>query len=159
LKILLDTTYLLPIIGVAVKELPRDTITKLRSNGHQIVISEISIFELAAKGAKYVKNGTLKSEAVTRGINALTHSDQIETVPINGTKLLLTAFSLRKMLDDFIDCLIVATAINSCDALITEDTEILGLSDNNHFNEMLGTTKSAFRINNLSNVLPKKKKS
>lgn len=157
MKILLDTTYLLPAVGIAVKELPRDAIIQLINKGHQVVISQISLFELAAKGAKYIKNGALKPEAVTKGIRALTYSDQIETIPIDDTKLLLTAFTLRNMLDDFIDCLILATAINNSNALITEDNDIQNLKNNNQLNELLKTTNATFKINTLSKILPNTK--
>jgi len=158
LKILLDTTYLLPTVGIAVKELPRDAIIKLITKGHQIAISQISLFELSAKAAKYVKNGTLKPETVTKGIRALTYNDQIETIPINDTKLLLTAFTLRNILDDFIDCLILSTAINNCNALITEDNDIQNLKNNNQLNELLKTTNATFKINTLSKILPNPRK-
>lgn len=154
MKILLGTTYLLPAIGIAVKELRRDAIIQLINKGHQVAISQISLFELAAKGAKYVKNGALKPETVTKGIRALTYNEQIETIPITDSKLLLTAFTLRNMLDDFIDCLILATAINNCNALITEDEDIQNPKNNNQLNELLKTTNPAFKIYPLTKILP-----
>ena len=154
MKILLDTTYLLPTIGIAVKELPRDAIVRAMKKGNRIIISQISLFELAAKGAKYVKNGILKPETVAKGIRALLYNDEVETLPIEDTRLLLTAFALRNMLDDFIDCLILSTAINNCEALITEDTDISNLQNNVQFNELLKTSNSAFRVSTLSNILP-----
>ncbi|MEM2889599.1 MAG: hypothetical protein QXR42_09060 [Candidatus Bathyarchaeia archaeon] len=36
----------------------------------------------------------------------------IETIPTHENALLLTAFKLRSMLNDFIDCLILSAAIN-----------------------------------------------
>lgn len=153
MKILLDTTYLLPIVGITVKELPRDAILKLINEGHQIAISQISLFELAAKGAKYVKNGALKAETVTRGIRALSYNEKIEVIPITDTKLLLIAFTLRNMLEDFIDCLILATAINECNALVTEDSDIQNLKTNNQLIELLKTTNSTFKINTLTKIL------
>ncbi len=153
MKILLDTTYLLPAVGVAVKELSTDAMLKLIDKGNQIVISQISLFELAAKGAKYVKNGTLKPETVTRGIRALTYNDQIESIPINDTKLLLTAFTLRNMLDDFNDCLILSTALNNCDCIVTEDHEIHGLINRSQYNELQKTMNHEFKISSLHKIL------
>jgi PIN domain nuclease of toxin-antitoxin system len=157
LRILLDTTYLLPIIGIAVKELPENAILKVMKKGNYVVISHISLFELAAKGAKYVKNGALKPETVTKGIRALAYNDEIEIIPIEESKLLLTAFALRNMLDDFIDCIILATAINNCEALITEDTDIKNLRDNAQFDVLFKTTNSAFKIATLSHILTSQK--
>ena len=44
MKLLLDTTYLLPAIGISVKNLPKDTAIKLMHQGHQIFINNITIF-------------------------------------------------------------------------------------------------------------------
>ena len=59
MKLLLDTTYLLPAIGISIKELPKDAPIKLIQKGNRISICDISIFELSAKGAKHISAGTL----------------------------------------------------------------------------------------------------
>jgi hypothetical protein len=58
LKLLLDTTYLLPAIGVSVGGIPERAPLELHERGHVLSISEISLFELAAKGAKYISEGS-----------------------------------------------------------------------------------------------------
>jgi PIN domain nuclease of toxin-antitoxin system len=153
MKLLLDTAYLLPAIGVSVKELPKDAPIKLMSKGHQISISDISIFELSAKGAKHIITGTLPPERVTKGIAAIIYDERIETIPIHDSKLLLTAFKLRNMLTDFIDCLILSSAINRCDALITEDDDIRNLEKNNEFNELITAINPKFKIQALTKTL------
>lgn len=62
----METTYLLPAIGVSIKGLPKDVLIKLMQKGNQIFISNISVFELSAKGAKHVVKGTLSAERVNR---------------------------------------------------------------------------------------------
>ena len=57
MKLLLDTTYFLPTIGVSIKEMQKDALLTLMAKKHEIAMSQITIFELAAKGAKYVKDG------------------------------------------------------------------------------------------------------
>jgi len=153
LKLLLDTTYFLPAIGISIKELPNDAPIKLIAKGHQISISDISLFELSAKGAKHITDGTLTPERVTRGIKAIVYDDAIETIPIHGNNLLLTSFKLRRILNDFIDCLILSSAINQCDTLITEDSDIQNLKKNKEFNELLTTTNTAFKIQKLTEIL------
>jgi PIN domain nuclease of toxin-antitoxin system len=150
LKILLDTTYLLPAVGISIKDLSKDAIIKLNAKGHQIAISQISIFELSAKGAKYVVNGILSPERVTRGIRAILYDDTIETIPAHDSKILLTSFTLRSKLSDFIDCLILSTALNHCDALITEDNDIQNLKKNKEYLELLSTTNPNFKIQKLT---------
>jgi len=121
--------------------------------GHNISISQITLFELSAKGAKYVNNGTLLPETVTEGIRAILYDDEIEIVPFHDSKLLLTSFKLRNTLTDFIDCLIVATAINHCDALITEDEEIHKLTKKNGINELLKAINPNFKIKRMGALL------
>jgi PIN domain nuclease of toxin-antitoxin system len=150
LKLLLDTTYFLPAIGISIKELPNDAPIKLIAKGHQISISDISLFELSAKGAKHVTDGTLTPERVTRGIKAIVYDDAIEIIPIHDNNLLLTSFKLKRILNDYIDCLILSSAINQCDALITEDNDIQNLKKNKEFNELLTTTNTKFKIQKLA---------
>ena len=146
MKILLDTTYLLPAIGISIKELHKDIPIRLIREGNQISICDISVFELSAKGAKHINAGKLPPERVTRGIRAIVYNEQIEMIPTYESQLLLTAFKLRKMLNDFIDCLILSAAINHCDILLTEDKDIQNLKNNKEFNELLTTKNPKFKI-------------
>ena len=153
MKLLLDTTYFLPAIGVSVKQLPKDAPLRLIAKGHQISISDISIFELSAKGAKHITNKTLTPERVTRGLRAIIYDDTIESIPIHDRQILLAAFKLRSILHDFIGCLILSSAINQCDALITEDNDIQELKKNKELNELLTTTNPEFKIQKLTEIL------
>ena len=153
MKLLLDTTYLLPAIGISVKGLPKDAPIKLIQKGHKISISSISIFELSAKGAKHIAAGTLPAERVTRGIRAIVYDETIETIPMHDSTLLFTAFKLRRMLSDFIDCLILSSAINRCDALMTEDSDIQNLKKNRESNGLLTTINPKFKIQTLTETL------
>jgi len=146
LKILLDTTYLLPAIGIAIKEQQKDIPLKLIQKGNQISICDISIFELSAKGAKHINAGKLPPERVTRGIRAIVYNEQIKMIPAYESQLILTAFKLRKTLNDFIDCLILSAAINHCNILLTEDKAIHDLKNNKEFNELLTTKNPKFKI-------------
>ena len=153
MKLLIDTTYLLPAIGISVKNLPRDAPIKLIQRGHQVSISDIIIFELSAKGAKQITAGTLPAERVTRGIRAIVYDEAIERIPVYDTPILLTAFKLRSMLSDFIDCLILSSAINQCDALVTEDNDIQNLKRNKEFSDLLTTKNPKFKIQTLTVTL------
>ena len=153
MKLLLDTTYLLPAIGISVKNVPKDAPIKLLRKGHTIFMSDISIFELSANGAKYVATGKLPAERVTRGIRAIVYNETIEKIPIHDTALLLTAFKLRSLLSDFIDCLILSAAIDKCDALITEDQDIQNLKENKEFKGFLSSANPSFKIQTLKESL------
>lgn len=149
----MDTTYLLPAIGVSIKGLPKDALVKLMQKGHQISISNISVFELSAKGAKHVATGTLSAERVTRGIRAIVYDERITVVPMHDGSVLLMAFKLRRMLSDFIDCLILSSAINQNDAVVTEEKDIQNLKRQAEFKGLLATMNPKFKIQTLTDML------
>ena len=153
MKLLLDTTYFLPVIGISVKNLPKDAPTKLIHKEHQIFISDITIFELSAKGAKYAASGIIPPERISRGIRALIYNETINTLPIYESTILHTAFKLRNMISDFIDCLILSSAINNCDALITEDNDIQNIKENKNLQEIITTKNPKFQIHKLTEIL------
>src|SRR3990170_3265797 len=153
MRLLLDTTYLMPAIGISIKELPKDVPLKFIQKGNRISICDISIFELSAKGAKHISAGILPAERVTRGIRAIVYNEAIETIPMYESTLLLTAFKLRSMLNDFIDCLILSAAINRCDILLTQDQDIQELKKNKEFNELRTTMNPKFKIQLLTETL------
>jgi len=153
LRLLLDTTYLLPAIGVSVKGLPEDAMLKLIGKGHNISINDVTIFELSAKGGKYITTGALTAERVSRGIRSIVHDDRIARVPMHDSSVLLTAFKLRGTLSDFIDCLIVSSAINRNEVLVTEDEHIQNLKKRRDFQELLKTTNPEFKIQTLTDTL------
>ena len=153
MKLLLDTTYFLPAIGVSIKEMEKDALLTLMAKKHQISMSQITIFELAAKGAKYVKEGQISPERVTRGISAIIYNDAIETLPMHDTTILQTSFKLRNMLNDFIDCLILSSAVNNSEAIITEDNEIHSLKKNTDFHNLVANLNPGFKILKLTEII------
>ena len=153
MKLLLDTTYLLPAIGILVKELPENAVIKLLEKGHEIYINEVTIFELAAKGAKHVIAGKLAAERVLKGVKAIVYDDRIAKIPLHDSSVLLTALKLRNLLNDFINCLILSSAINQSDAIVTEDKDIQSLKERREFQELLKTMNPKFKILTLAEIL------
>ena len=148
MKLLLDTTYLLPAIGISIKNIPKEAVITLIEKGYQVLISEVTIFELSAKGAKYVADGSLPPERICKGIKAILHDDRIEVIPLHDTPILLTAFKIRKVLNDFIDCIILSSAINRADILITEDEDLHNLSRGT-----IQAIKPRFKVHSLKDIL------
>jgi hypothetical protein len=105
------------------------------------------------KGVKYIKDGQLSPERVTRGINAIIYNDDIETIPMHDTTILQTAFKIRNMLNDFIDCLILSTALNNSEAIITEDNEIQSLKKNSEFHNLVADLNPGFKILKLTETI------
>ena len=146
MRIAIDTTYLLPLIGIAIKGLPDNIILELISRKYRVYINHITIFDLIAKGAKYVTRGLLSPTRVLRGVNAIVYDERIEKVSLEDSDVLALAFKLRTRIDDFIDCLIVSTAIHYSNVLLTEDSTIIKLVDNTWFKEVVQALNPDFKI-------------
>lgn len=153
MRLLLDTTYFLPTIGIGIKNIPKRALGELLRRNYDIFMSEISIFELSAKGAKYVAEGKIPPERVLRGIRAILYEDKVVKIPIHEGRSLLTSFKLRRMLPDFIDCIILSSAMVNCQVLITEDEDIHRLKEDKGFNELLTVIKPDFKILRLAEIL------
>ena len=118
---ILDTTYLLPLARIEIDtDLLREIAegrTKIRFE--DIIISQISIFEMQAKAAEF----GIPPPCVIEAVEAIEKPFRIE--PFNRPQIIETSFNLRKEINDYIDCIILATAITLKEDLITEDTLIL----------------------------------
>jgi len=146
MKILLDNTYLLPAIGISIRGLRKEAVLDILKRGHEVLVSQITIFELSAKGAKYVVEGKLSADRVCRGIKAVVYDDRIKIIPMHDTSILLTAFKLRRNVSDFIDCIIISSAINSADMLLTEDEDI------HNKRKEIQSLKPEFKIRKLKDI-------
>jgi len=50
------------------------------------------------------------------------------------------------VLNDFRDCLILSSAINGCDILITEDTDIHNVKEDKNYQEIINAKNPKFKI-------------
>ena len=141
---IIDTTYLLPLAKIGVKtDLLRAVVEgKVRREVslQNLKVNLISLFELQAKAAKL----GVPPKNVTEAINVVLRSFQV--IPFYKTEIVETAHKLRKILTDYIDCVIVATAITLREDLISEDQDILS-----HKEEL--ERKYGIRIHNYRNLL------
>ena len=130
MRICLDSSYLLPIFGIGLKNIPNDIIVKLLDEGHKLLISEISIFECIAKAAKLASSGELSLNRLIKGLLGVTYSQSLTRVNIFDGDLIRIAATARRFISDFIDCIVLATAAMQADILLTEDTLLLELPQN-----------------------------
>ncbi|MEM3607400.1 MAG: hypothetical protein QW238_00855 [Candidatus Bathyarchaeia archaeon] len=118
---ILDTTYLLPLARIAIDLDLLDAIAKGKTSLklEDITVSLISIFELQAKAAKLM----VPAEFVVKATNAIFNAFKVES--FYNTEIIKVSYKLKKLIPDYIDCVIVATAIILKENLITEDSLIL----------------------------------
>ncbi len=118
---ILDTTYLLPLSRIQVEaDLLRAVADgKVNLRLEDIVVNMISVFELMAKAAKL----TIPTEYVIDATRAILTTFRVE--PFHRPEIINVAVGVKKLIPDYVDCVIVATAAVLKEDLATEDSHIL----------------------------------
>jgi PIN domain nuclease of toxin-antitoxin system len=137
MKILFDSSYFFPLIKVKVEKSSPEIFSLLhQKDTFELQFSSITLFELSAKGARMIKSGKLTSNDVIEGINALLSWKKLSSIlPWNGEVQRL-AFDFRLDHSDFIDCLILASAIIHADVFISEDMTLKKLLETKWLNRV-----------------------
>jgi PIN domain nuclease of toxin-antitoxin system len=124
---IIDTTYLLPLARIHVeKDLLRaiaEGRIKIKLDFSDLKVNLISIFELQAKASKL----GIPPKYVFRAIDTI--FKVFEVIPYYKREIIEAAHKLREQMSDYIDCIIVATAITRKEPLVTEDKVIIGMKE------------------------------
>lgn len=122
---ILDTTYLLPLARIAIDTdlLAAMARKEVDLEFGDLAVSLISVFELQAKAAKL----KVPAESAVKAIEAVLAAFRVE--PFHKTEIVEASYELRKTISDYIDCVILATAIASKEDLLTEDSLMLSAAD------------------------------
>lgn len=124
MKILCDTSYFLPLIKISIEEIPDNLLLELLSESkHEYYYSELSVFEIAAKGLKFLINETeITLQDVMSGLDALQNDSRLKSLSWSDNPLIIElASKFRAIHQDTIDCFIFASAICNCDCILTMD--------------------------------------
>jgi predicted nucleic acid-binding protein len=123
--LIIDTTYLLPLIGVSIdKDLLKAIVerrTRIDIDIDDLAVSLISLFELQAKAVTL----NISSQNLAKAIEILNSS--IRVIPFYNREVIEYSYEVYKLLRDYIDSIIVATAISLREDLATEDRVILSI--------------------------------
>jgi PIN domain nuclease of toxin-antitoxin system len=149
-RVLLDTTYLLPSAGIGVEGVPADAIRRIKASGNEVVASEISLFEVLAKGAKLASQGKADPDRISLAIKSVLSDGSIGKVDPFSEDAVEMAIELRAHHADFLDCVIIASAASQCDALVTEDA---GIPRNDGLMDAVRRRKPEFRTLTLKALL------
>jgi len=104
------------MIGVDVKGVGHQVLRASRDAEHEVWVSDISMFELLAMGAKFAAEGEVSKDRVALAVKAIMGDDKIMKVSAYGERVASTSIELRRYHRDFVDCLIVASALEHCGA-------------------------------------------
>jgi len=124
MKILIDTSYFLPLIKIGIENIPQTVLVNLLSKtSHEYFYSNLTLFELTAKGLKLSsQKNTITTQDIRIGIDAIHNDLRLTEKSFTDNPLIIElASQLKAIHNDTIDCLIFATAICVCDCIITMD--------------------------------------
>ncbi len=122
MRVFLDTTYLLPVIGIEIN-LPEDLLERLFSSDHSFVINELSLFELFGKASRFMSCDKKAEERFYIGMKSIL-SSEIDIKPIFTLDTLPVALEVYEKITDLPDCPITATALLDSDVMLTEAEDI-----------------------------------
>ena len=112
----------------------------VKFNLDNTIISQISLFEIQAISAKLGISRSIVSDA----LNEI--RSNFDIVPFEDRQIIQISFKLRKMLPNYIDCVILASAISRKTDILTEDSRIISLKD--HINSQYGIS-----VNKLNQII------
>ncbi|MHA1192122.1 MAG: PIN domain-containing protein [Promethearchaeota archaeon] len=124
MKILIDTSYFLPLIKIGINAIPDKLLIELLSkSSNDYFYSTLTLFELTAKGLKLSSKGDkITPQDIRIGIDAIKNNARLIEISFTDNPLIIELASQFKAIhNDTIDCLIFATAICNCDYIITMD--------------------------------------
>lgn len=122
MRVLLDTTYLLPVVGIDVN-LPEDLLENLFSSKHSFIINELSLFELFGKASRFFSKKEEAKERFYTGMESIL-SSKIDIKPIFTLDTLSMVLEVNEKINDLPDCPITATALAYSDIMLTEAADI-----------------------------------
>ena len=116
---IIDTTYLLPLARIRVRaDLLRMVVDGRVKEGvslSSMKVSLISLFELQAKASKL----GVRPEYVVDAVKAVLEAFPV--IPYYRSDIIRTAHELNRVLNAYIDSIVLATAISQREPLVTED--------------------------------------
>ena len=124
MRVFLDTTYLMPVCGLIIKELQKENLNLLFEQ-RTIIINQVSLLELWGKGKRLLRGDPESWPRFLLGYRSILESHKIQKKAIIDPETLpwvdrLTVEGLR----DLLDCFITASAICHSDVLVTEAQDI-----------------------------------
>jgi len=125
MRILIDTTYILPLIGLNIKGISTEKqILRLIEGEDEILVNRLSLFEALGKARGYLTDEGSRAR-IERGFTAILGSDRLQVLPVVDEKTLpLVLNFLMKGTKDVPDAAIMASAIIHADILLTEARDI-----------------------------------
>jgi len=126
-RILLDTTYILPIFGIPIKIKNFEEKMSYIFTNYRILINSLSILEAKWKAIKLEKQHPDIRNYFYEGLIALNNWTNTKIISFYRPEIDHLATNFYSLHNDYFDCSILATAIYFADFFLTEDSILLDL--------------------------------
>lgn len=133
MRLLLDTTYIMPLAGIETDRFGREDFSELYSmEDVELLVSPVSLIEV-----KWIIIGSTKGQPTLREklrrryrdmLNLLLHGNLVELTPLLDENINREEDRLLDLgVNDYFDRIIFSTALHYADALLTEDKSLHNL--------------------------------
>lgn len=125
LRILLDTSFILPILGIDTGITVRKVLEELDSSSVEIYYSRFSILEAIWVATKLIRKGSLDADRFFRGLRSIYASNRLMTVDEDP---FIFEYALKLYMighKDIIDNILYSTALHKDLKFLTSDEELV----------------------------------
>ena len=152
MKVLLDSTYLFPLIDIEINELwTKSYLSQLLENeNYDLYYGDLSLFEIFTKSMRLIlqKKISLSMDQIQKGINTLVNSTKFQIITwwehLSESEIIL---ELRRIHSDSIDCELFYLAVVNCDIFATfDETMIKKIKSNSIILDWIDSVNPNFRI-------------
>jgi len=123
-KILLDTSFLLPTLGIEVEKEVMRALSKIDHEQTQLFYSDWSLLESSWVAIRLIKQKRYQEPVYRRGLLSITKTHVYEAIAMSPDDYLIALRFFQKGHPDMIDNLLYAAAIRNQSQFLTIDEEL-----------------------------------
>lgn len=136
-RILLDTSFLLPTLGIEVEHIVTEALSKLGSEGIKPFYSDLSLLESSWMAIKQIKKGNYQDAIFRKGLLSITKTGYYKVVPTEANDYLVALKFFQNGHTDMIDNLLYATALSNRCQFLTIDDELRRFINDKKFENVI----------------------
>jgi len=130
LKILLDSTYLIPALNIDITEgwSKQDLLNLIKSDNYDLYYCDLSLFEIYTKCMKLIlqKKLSVRIETIQIGVESILYSPKLRRLDwyehLSESEIIL---KLKELHNDSIDCMLFSISVVVCDSFATFDSTFI----------------------------------
>jgi predicted nucleic acid-binding protein len=140
-KILLDTSFLLPTLGVEVEQEVTGTLSKIDSERIHLFYSDWSLLESSWIAIRQIKQGMYQAHLFRRGLLSITKTEVYQPILASPDDYLNALDLYQRGHPDMIDNLLYVTALRNQYRFLTIDDEFMDFISKNNIEDIVLTPK------------------